>query len=413
MRLRQVGPETRQRGKWISNGSHACSACQLNELGDSKLTSPSSNLFQTAISAIYSNRTYQFWLFQFIGWGGLGMVTFFSLTLWYATASWSHVSHTVVQSLLGMILSIPLRRICLAVWRRSILARIGWSLLAVLLVSLPWTFLRIYTFTLITGSGGIWADFGGWYFSSFLVYLCWVALYYGNKYYYQAQLEYEKGQAAAAVFREEQLKRLSAEAEAKNAQLGMLQYQLNPHFLFNTLNSISALVKFKENEKAQRMITQLGHFLRYSLDSDPAIKISLEQEVEALMLYLEIEKTRFGEHLILEFDITEEAKRARVPSLLLQPLVENSVKHAIVVNENGGSIKLNALVDEGELQIELRDTGPGIASNRPVPKSGRRVGLHNTLQRLKTLYDDAYIFDINLHPSGGLKINIHIPYDPI
>jgi signal transduction histidine kinase len=382
-------------------------------LDDNKLTSPSSNLFQTVINAIYSNRTYQFWLFQFIGWGGLGMVTFFSLTLWYATASWSHISHTVVQSLLGMILPIPLHRICLAVWRRPILARIGWSLLAVLLVSLPWTFLRIYTFTLITGSGGIWADFGGWYFSSFLVYLCWVALYYGNKYYYQAQLEFEKGQAAAAVFREEQLKRLSAEAEAKNAQLGMLQYQLNPHFLFNTLNSISALVKFRDNEKAQRMITQLGHFLRYSLDSDPAIKISLEQEVEALMLYLEIEKTRFGEHLILEFNITEEAKRARVPSLLLQPLVENSVKHAIAVNENGGSIKLNALVDEGELQIELRDTGPGIVSNRPAPKSGRRVGLHNTLQRLKTLYDDAYIFDINLHPSGGLKINIHIPYDPI
>jgi len=240
-----------------------------------------------------------------------------------------------------------------------------------------------------------------------------VALYYGNKYYHQAQLEYEKGQAATAVVRDEQLKRLSAEAEAKNAQLGMLQYQLNPHFLFNTLNSISALVKFNENEKAQRMITQLGHFLRYSLDNDPAIKISLEQEIEALMLYLEIEKTRFGEHLILEFDVTEEAKRASVPSLLLQPLVENSVKYAIAVNENGGTIKLNAMVDERELQIELTDTGPGASSNQPAPKSGRRVGLHNTLQRLKTLYDDAYLFDINLHPSGGLKINIRIPFDPV
>ena len=374
---------------------------------------PSSKLFQSAISAIYNNRTYQFWLMQFIGWGGLGMVTFFSLTLWYATASWSHVLHTVVQSLLGMVLSIPLHRTCLAVWRSPILARIGWSLLAVLVVSVPWTILRIYTFILITESDGIWADFGGWYFSSFLVYLCWVALYYGNKYYYQAQLEYVKGQAAAAVVREEQLKRLSAEAEAKNAQLGMLQYQLNPHFLFNTLNSISALVKFKEPVKAQRMITQLGHFLRYSLDSDPAIKISLEQEIEALMLYLDIEKTRFSEHLILEFDITEEAKRASVPSLLLQPLVENSVKYAIAVNENGGTIKLNAMVDEGDLHIELTDTGPGTVSNRPAPKSGRRVGLHNTLQRLKTLYDDAYVFDINLHSSGGLRINIRIPFDPV
>ena len=413
MRLRQVGPETRQRGKLVSSGSLACCPCRLYELGDSQLTSSSSNLFQTVISAIYDNRNYQFWLMQFIGWGGLGMVTFFSLTLWYATASWSHVSHTIVQSLLGMILSIPLHRVCLVVWGHPILARIGWTLLAVLVVSLPWTFLRIYTFTLITGSGGIWADFGGWYFSSFLVFLCWVALYYGNKYYYQAQLEYKKRQAAIAAISEEQLKRLSAEAAAKNAQLGMLQYQLNPHFLFNTLNSISALVKFNETEKAQRMITQLGYFLRYSLDNDPALKISLEQEVEALMLYLEIEKTRFGEHLILEFDISREAKRARVPSLLLQPLAENSVKYAIAANEDGGTIKLNAVVDEGELIIELSDTGPGRVSNRPAPKTGRRVGLHNTLQRLRTLYDDAYVFDINLRPSGGLKINIRIPFDPV
>jgi len=372
-----------------------------------------SNLFQAAVTAVYNNRSYQFWLMQLIGWGGLGMVTFFSLTLWYATATWSHISHTILQSLLGMILSIPLHRVCHAVWDQSVLSRLGWSLLAVLVVSLLWTILRIYTFMLITGSGGIWADFGGWYFSSFLVYLCWVALYYGNKYYYQAELERDKGQAAAAATREEQLKRLGAEAEARNAQLGMLQYQLNPHFLFNTLNSISALVKFRETEKAQRMITQLGHFLRYSLDNDPAIKISMEQEVEALMLYLDIEKTRFGERLALQFDITDEAKRARVPSLLLQPLVENSIKYAIAANENGGTIKLNATVDAGELQIELMDSGPGTVSNRPVPKKGRRVGLHNTLQRLKTLYDEAYVFDINLHPSGGLKINICIPYDPI
>ncbi len=213
------------------------------------MTRPFSNPFQTAVGAIYNNRSYQFWMLQLIGWGGLGMVTFFSLTLWYATATWSHVSHTIVQSLLGMALSIPLHRVCRAVWGQSALSQIGWSLLAVLVVSLLWTTLRIYTFIQITGSGGIWEDFGGWYFSSFLVYLCWVALYYGNKYYYQAELERNKGQAALAATREEQLKRLGAEAAARNAQLGMLQYQLNPHFLFNTLNSISALVKFRETKK--------------------------------------------------------------------------------------------------------------------------------------------------------------------
>lgn len=372
-----------------------------------------SNLFRNLIDAVYNNRAYQYWLMQLIGWGGLGMVTFFSLTLWYATATWDHVTHTIVQSLLGMILSMPLHRICLIVWTRSILSRLGWTLLAVVVVSFLWTILRISTFTLITGSGGIWADFGGWYFSSFLVYLCWVALYYGNKYYHQAQMEYQKTQAAAVAIREEQLKRLSAEADAKSAQLGMLQYQLNPHFLFNTLNSISALVKFQEPEKAQKMITQLGHFLRYSLDTDPALTISLQQEIDALMLYLDIERTRLGERLTLDFEIDEQAKRAQVPSLLLQPLAENSIKYAISANEKGGTIKLKATVQENELRLELTDTGPGTATNQPAPKTGRRVGLHNTLQRLKTLYDEAYVFDIDLHPSGGLKINIRIPYDPV
>ncbi len=365
------------------------------------------------LTGAHANRTYQFWLMQVIGWGGLGMVTFFSLTLWYATASWSHISHTVVQCVLGMLLSIPLHHICLRLWYRSKISLVGWSLFAVVVISMVWTVLRIYAFTLITGFGDTWTEFGGWYFSSFLVYLCWVALYYGNKYYYQSELERDKRQVADLATKEEQLKRLNAEAEAKSAQLGMLQYQLNPHFLFNTLNSISALVKFQESQKAQHMITRLGDFLRYSLDNDPAKKISLQQEIDALMLYLDIEKTRFGDHLDLQFDIDEKARLAQVPSLLLQPLAENSIKYAIAANENGGAIRLKAKVENDELLIDMNDTGPGKAIDLPKPKPGRRVGLFNTLQRLKTLYDEAYTFDISLHSSGGLNINIRIPYEPM
>jgi len=370
-------------------------------------------MLQTAFDAVYNNRKYQFWLLQFFGWGGLCIVTFVSLTLWYSTVQWSYISHTILQSLLGMLLSLPLHAAYLALWNLPIPWRIGLSLMAVTVVSLVWTALRIETFIWLTSEHGMWSDFGGWYFSSFLVYLCWTALYYGNKYYYQAQIEQKYSLEALAAIKEEQLKRLNAEADARNSQLGMLRYQLNPHFLFNTLNTISALVKFEENQKAHKMITQLGHFLRYSLDNDPALKITLQQEVDALMLYLDIERTRFGERLILQLDIDEQAKHALVPSLLLQPLAENSIKYAIAVSENGGTIRLRATVQEGELLIELTDTGPGTVSNKPSPRTGRRVGLHNTLQRLKTLYNDAYMFDINLHPSGGLQINIRIPYDPV
>jgi sensor histidine kinase YesM len=370
-------------------------------------------LLSAISSAVYNNRTYQFWLAQIIGWGGLAMVTFFSLTLWYSTADWSYVSHTILQSFLGMILSLPLHRTCVATWDQSIARRVTISLLAIAIVSFLWTLLRIQTFILLTGEEGIWDDFGGWFFSSLLVYLCWTALYYGNRYYYQAQMEYVKRSEVAAKIKEEQLKRLSAENDARNAQLGMLRYQINPHFLFNTLNSISALVKFQENKKAHRMITQLGQFLRYSLDDNPAITISLQQEVDALMLYLDIEQTRFGEKLILDFQIDERAQDARVPSLLLQPLVENSIKYAISVNEDGGTIKIRAFISNGDLQIELTDTGPGARKRQAAPKTGRRVGLHNTLQRLTALYDQAYKFDINLQPSGGLKVDIRIPYEPV
>ena len=129
------------------------------------------------------------------------------------------------------------------------------------------------------------------------------------------------------------------------------------------------------------------------------------------MLYLDIEKTRFGERLNLQIDVDKRSKQALVPSLLLQPLAENSIKYAIAEHEAGGTISLKARVEANELLIDLTDTGSGGESHLPRAKPGRRVGLHNTLQRLKTLYDDAYVFDINLHSSGGLKISIKIPFE--
>ena len=131
-----------------------------------------------------------------------------------------------------------------------------------------------------------------------------------------------------------------------------------------------------------------------------------------LMLYLDIEKTRFGDSLNVLFEVDEQAKEAQVPSLLLQPLFENSIKYAIARNENGGTIRLTATVEEGTLQMELTDSGPGVMTHGKSPKTGRRVGLHNTLQRLKTLYEDAYVFDISLRETGGLRVKIHIPYNP-
>ena len=368
---------------------------------------------RSAARDVFDSRRQQFWLFQLMGWGGFCVVTFFSLTLWYNTVEWSHILQILVQALLGMLLSLPLHRVCRSVWQSTLPRRILVTALAVVILALVWTVLRIAAFIYITSAPGtwIWADFGGWYFSSFLVYLCWVALYFGNRYYYRAQKEQRDRLEAIARVKEEQLKRMQAEADARISQLGMLRYQLNPHFLFNTLNTVSALIRTGDNRTAQRMVTRLGDFLRYSLDSDPALMIPLEQELEALMRYLDIEKIRFGERLDLAFDIGESAARAMVPSLLLQPLVENSIKHAIAVSESGGSIRLEARVDGGDLLLELTDTGSGAPTHPDLSGDGHGVGLENTLQRLQTLYQDAYVFDIRPRRQSGLRITIRIPYE--
>lgn len=365
-----------------------------------------------AAERVYNSRRRQFWLFQIAGWGGFCVVTFFSLTLWYNTVEWSHILQIIVQALLGMALSLPLHWACRAVWEGSLLRRILFTSLAVLILALIWTVVRIAAFIYITSAPGtwIWADFGGWYFSSFLVYLCWVALYYGNKYYFRAQVEEQERLEATARIREEHLKRLQAEADARSSQLGMLRYQLNPHFLFNTLNTVNALIRTGDSRTAQKMVTRLGEFLHHSLDSDPSAMITLDQEIEALMLYLDIEKIRFGDRLKLEFDVDDDAASGLVPSLLLQPLVENSIKHAIGVNESGGTISIDAGVDAGHLHIVLEDTGPGTQSKPAQHSTSRRLGLENTLQRLQTLYNEAYTFDIEKRPQSGLRITIRIPY---
>ncbi len=372
------------------------------------------SIYETSIvEAINANRDYQYYLFQLIFWLGLSIVTFLTLTLWYGTAEWSHVEHTLLQGVLGVVVSFPLRSIYTWLWEKALLARVCLSLLVVALVSAVWTAARMLTFIwIVQEEKNLWADFGGWYFGSFFIFLCWTALYYGVKYYHLMQEEHTKALDAAAEAQKELYKRLKAEAVAKEAQLKMLRYQLNPHFLFNTLNAIYALIKLKDTQTAQRMVQQLSRFLRYSLDNDPVHRVDLAKEMEALMLYLNIEQTRFAERLTLDIDVTEEARSALIPSLLLQPLVENAIKYAISPSENGGIIGIRACVEDQKLCIEVWDSGPGLSVSEEVFSGARGVGLRNTMERLKTLYEDDHCFELGSAETGGLKVNICIPYEP-
>jgi len=361
------------------------------------------------IQLLYRNRNYRFWFCQLVGWGGYSLVTFLSITLVEENISWPHIAHISLSAVLGIVTSWPLRPLYRQTFDLSLSRRIVIASVAVVFFSGVWTTLRVQVFAWMLGEAAIWNEFNYWYFGSLFVFLSWTVLYYGISYYELLTLEHQKLLEESASRGEEKIKRLQAETSAREAQLRMLRYQLNPHFRFNTLNAISALVQIKENKKAQEMIHLLSDFLRHSLEQDGIENVSLEQELESLMLYLNIEKTRFEDRLTLQFEIEPRTRKALIPSLILQPLVENSMKYAIGDNENGGTVRVAASVVHDELQLEVSDTGPGMNSMKAG--QGRGIGLRNTLDRLEALYEGKYTFETVENSPSGLLTRIRCPFE--
>ncbi|MEH6592436.1 MAG: histidine kinase [Halioglobus sp.] len=358
--------------------------------------------------ALYEDRNYRFWLCQVTGWGGYALATFLSITLIDGNISWPHVGHISLSAALGILTTWPMRTLYHATFDFSVVRRLLVATAALVILSGVWTVLRIQAFAWIANVEAVWNEVHYWYFGSLFVFLSWTVLYYGIKYYELLTLEHQKLLEESALKKEEQLRRLQAESSVRDAQLQMLRYQLNPHFLFNTLNSVNALIKLKENNKAQEMLQLLSEFLRHSLEHDGIENVSLEDELASLMLYLNIEKTRFEDRLNLEFEIAPLARQALVPTLILQPIVENSMKYAIEPSENGGTVRVEASVLRNELQLDISDTGPGM--NTTKSGQGRGIGLRNTLDRLETLYQGQYSFETTDNIPSGLLVKIRIPF---
>ena len=191
----------------------------------------------------------------------------------------------------------------------------------------------------------------------------------------------------------------------------MLRYQLNPHFLFNTLNAISTLILDRQNETANLAVSRLSDFLRYTLDNDPMKRVTLGSELDAIGLYLEIEKVRFGDRLIVRQEVETQALAALVPSLILQPLIENAIKYAISPSEDGGVIRISAKVSSGMLMLQLADTGPGLGNGKANGAKSCGVGLKNTRERLQQIYGDNQAFTLAPNDPHGLVVTINIPYE--
>jgi signal transduction histidine kinase len=362
---------------------------------------PPSIAMPTPIGRLIRNREAAFWLLQLIGWSGYFLSQFVSALFfpekWDAGKMEGYLYVLALAAVSGFALSSLLRLAYRRVRDRPPSTVVPTVIVLVYLAALTW---RLF----INGGYVLFMDerdmlepflrmFSGVLISTYLL-LCWSALYFGI-YYYESMIRERE-----AV--------LKATALAQEAQMKMLRYQLNPHFLFNTLNAISTLILDRDNATANQCVTSLSAFLRHTLDQDPMKKVTLKQELDALDLYLKIEQLRFGNRLRLQYHVDEAALPAQVPSLLLQPLVENALKYAIAPNERGGTLHVGGRVIGGRLLLHVADDGPGLPDGAASIGHGRGVGLRNTRERLNVLYGDRARF-VSVNTKPGLRIDIEIP----
>ena len=210
-------------------------------------------------------------------------------------------------------------------------------------------------------------------------------------------------------YREGELRATRLEAQLSQAQLQALKMQLHPHFLFNTLHSISALLH-RDTDGARKMISRLGDFLRLTLENAGTQEVTLKQEIEFLRCYLEIERIRFQDRLTTRVHVDPEALDTHVPNLILQPIVENAIRHGVAPRSTPGEIEIRAKQEKGFLRIRIRDNGPGLPMNRSTESLFKKgLGLANTQTRLDRLYGARHRFEIANDPDGGLAVTLEIP----
>lgn len=210
-------------------------------------------------------------------------------------------------------------------------------------------------------------------------------------------------------YRKGELMALQLESMLAQAQLQSLKMQLHPHFLFNTLHSISALL-YSDVEAARRMIVLLGDFLRLTLDSAGKQEVNVEQEIQFLRGYLEIEQIRFQDRLTVRVNVEPQAMKVKVPNLILQPIVENAIRHGIAPRSAPGLIEIDVKRQNGVLHMEVRDNGPGLHVNHSSIKLFKGgLGLSNTRARLDKLYGSAHRFELENNPDGGLTVTLEVP----
>ncbi|MEM8695910.1 MAG: histidine kinase [Pseudomonadota bacterium] len=336
-----------------------------------------------------------FWVLQSVGWSGYFILR--SLGGIANNMGPLFILPTAIATATGYCLTLIMAVIFRQLIDRSPRVTWGGSVTVVLIASAIFSFIEVWAFTAFYRGGEMPSglQFFGAILLDFTLLVAWSGLYYGINFY--------------ILIEEQNDQLLRLETQSSNAHLAMLRYQLNPHFLFNTLNSISTLVLLKQTERANAMLSRLSSFLRYTLANEPTARVPLAQEVETLKLYLEIERMRFEDRLRPSFDIDPRVTRARLPSLLLQPLVENAIKYAVTPQEEGAEIRISAQQVGNRVQITVSDTGPGLQEGAVTRHSSTGVGLANIRDRLVQAFGEEQRFEIKANDSGGFCVEIEIP----
>jgi sensor histidine kinase YesM len=344
----------------------------------------------------FEDKNRAFWIMQSAGWAGYFILR--TLTGIANAMGWTFILHTALLTGTGYSITLLMA----AAYRRLITLKpiVTWLASVVLVMIAAAIFSAIETWSHATfvkpGIKPEGIQFFGAILLDFSLLVAWSALYYSINYY--------------ILLEEQTTQMLHLEHQASAAQLAMLRYQLNPHFLFNTLNSISTLVLLKQTERANVMLSRLSSFLRYTLANEPTAHVTLAQEVETLKLYLEIEKMRFDDRMRPHFDIDPRCAKARLPSLLLQPLVENAIKYAVTPQEEGADITVSARLAGERVQIAVSDTGPGLIESKPRPTLSTGVGLANIRERLAQAFGPDHRFETRTNPGQGFSVEIEIPF---
>ena len=367
-----------------------------------------------AMNWFFADKERLFWMLQTPGWLGFLFLHLFSVATLFSGRSPESLTYSAASAAVGFLTTSILLRPAFRFARRQgpaqmlLIAGFAITVMTIAMSAIKAVaIMKIYPYGeewLRRRSEAIGAD--NFFISlvpdmpyNLFLLLAWAGFYFGINYYLTLRSETERALQSARL--------------ADQAQLKMLRYQLNPHFLFNTLNAISTLVLDKDGRHANDMLTKLSAFLRYSLDSDPLQKTSLAEELRALELYLDIERTRFGPRLRFEKKVEEDALEALVPSLILQPAIENSIKYAIAKMESGGVISIVAKREGEMLCLEVCDNGPDAPEDPETilanPSLG--VGLFNMRERLNHLYGGECVFKLCRLQPHGMCVRMKIPLE--